>query len=240
MVKDAANETPSRIPVMEMRDVTLREMGRESRLRRINFSVHSGELAFILRPTGPTKQLLPGGALGLIRPRRGEVWFNNERWASASKDRQREMRSKIGRVFDHAGWLQNLSVVDNILLAQRHHTDRSEHELFAHAKSLVQELGVPFPDRRPAFVDSSKLRLYQWVRALICQPMLLIAERPFAGVPKEYRERVFAVEKRFRERGGATIWVTDNRNLWNKIQSTHLFKYEIIDERVVRQSGSLQ
>ncbi|QDT09188.1 ATP-binding cassette domain-containing protein [Planctomycetes bacterium K23_9] len=238
MAKDAASEKPKRIPVMEMRDVTLREFGRESRLRRINLQLYAGELAFILRPTGPTKQLLPGGALGLITPRRGEVRFSEVRWRSASREKQREMRAKIGRVFDHSGWLQNLSVIDNILLAQRHHTDRSEHELFAHARSLVGELGVPFPDRRPAFVDAWKLRLYQWVRALICQPLLLIAERPFAGVPKEFRERVFAVEKRFRERGGATIWVTDNRNLWNKVHSTHLAKYEIIDERFIPQTGA--
>lgn len=237
MVASESNETAKRTPVVEMRDVTLREFGRGSRLRRVDFELFAGELAFVLRPTGPTKQLLAGGALGLVEPRRGEVRFNDIKWATASKHTQREMRSKIGRVFDHSGWLQNLSVIDNILLAQRHHTDRSEHELFAHAKSLVNDLALPFPDRRPAFVDDWKLRLYQWVRALICQPLLLIAERPFAGVPKEYRERVFAVEKRFRERGGATIWVTDNRNLWNKVRSSHLAKYEIIDERIVPNTG---
>jgi phospholipid/cholesterol/gamma-HCH transport system ATP-binding protein len=239
MSEDETTKSNSRIPVLEMRDVTLRESGRESRLRRVDFSLFSGQLAFILRPTGPTKQLLPGGAAGLIKPRRGEVRFNNIRWASADKNKQRVMRAKIGRVFDHSGWLQNLSVIDNILLAQRHHTDRTEHELFAHARSLVSELGIAFPDRRPAFVEASKLRIYQWVRALICQPLLLIAERPFAGVPHEQRSRVFAVEKRFRERGGATVWVTDNRNLWNKVESSGLSKYEIIDERLVLKAGAV-
>ncbi len=238
--KESENEGSHspRIPIIEMRDVTLRETNRESRLRRINIKLYAGEIALILRPSGLIKQLLPGGALGLIPARRGEVIFNQTQWNTISYDQQRQLRSKIGRVFDHAGWLQNLSVIDNILLAQRHHTTRSEHELNAHAQSLANELGVPFPDRRPAFVNTARLRLYQWIRALICQPLLLIAERPFAGVPTASRENVRAVEARFRQRGGATIWITDNRNLWTKFHADHLTKYEIIDERIVQHSGA--
>ena len=42
---------------------------------------------------------------------------------------QGTMRGHIGRVFVTPGWVSNLTVRENILLAQRHHTQRPDGEI---------------------------------------------------------------------------------------------------------------
>lgn len=241
-IETNANDSPQqvsgtqrdeKVPILEMRDVALRGTMRADRLRQVNFSIRAGELVLIKRSTGNAKQLLASAALGLVSPSRGEVMVEGTGWKQVRFQQRLEMRSRIGRVFDDEGWLLGLSVLDNILLTERHHRMEDEASLISRMKQLFSEFGISIPTRAPANAEPWKMQICQWVRALLGQPRLIVLERPLQGVPMEYHAAFLAAEKQFRKRGGGTLWITDQRRVLNHPQLQDATHLEARDQNLV-------
>jgi phospholipid/cholesterol/gamma-HCH transport system ATP-binding protein len=58
-------------------------------------------------------------------PAQGHVSFLNQDWARLPSDLANALRGRIGRVFARDTWLAHLSLLDNVVLRQLHHTRRS-------------------------------------------------------------------------------------------------------------------
>ena len=188
----------------------------------------------IHRPSRQAKTLLVDAALGLMKPRQGVVKFLDSDWTRVSYGNRMLMRSKIGRIFERGGWASNLSLDDNIRLQMRHHTAEPEDVITTKLQSLCKRFGIEIPSSRIAYVQADLLRMCQWVRALLCQPTLLIAENPFSKVPSEHHCRFNEVEFEHRRAGGATLWVTDNPFIWQRDLQGVVTRYKIDGERLVR------
>ena len=231
---------PSRQPkkqpnILDMRDVSLRVWGSKiGRIRRFDLQIPAGEAAVILRPSGVSKQLIVEAAAGMLEPRHGEIRFKNVCWKTASYKQQMTMRSRIGRVFDRGGWISNLSVIDNIKLGLRHHTIQSERVIEKKVARLMEQFGVEIPSKRAAFTEPGMLRIYQWVRAFLIKPDLLVAHRPLNGVPDAHHKSFVEAEVRHRKSGGATIWLTDNPFVWQRTIGENVVRYKIESDRIVR------
>lgn len=221
------------VPILEMRDVALRGVIRADRLRKVNFVIGSGELVLVKRSTGNAKQLLASASLGLVPPSRGQVMVNGTAWKKVRFKQRLEMRSRIGRVFDDDGWLLGLSILDNILLTERHHRSEDDESLVDRMNQLFSQFGISIPTRLPANAEPWKLQICQWVRALLGQPQLIVLERPFQGVPTEYHSAFLAAEKEFRKRGGGTLWITDQRRVLNHPQLQDATHLETRDQNLV-------
>ena len=216
-----------------MRSVSLRQARRDARLRRVSFQLQQGQLVLVRRPTGATKQLLAGAVLGLVRPKRGEVLVEGKCWSRTSYHDRLQMRSRIGRVFDSGGWLISMSVMDNIMLQERHHRLEDDETLRQRVISMLSDFEMSPPTDRPAYVEDWKLRICQCVRALLGNPKLLVLERPFNGVSKQHRETLFRIEQKYRDRGGATLWITDCPLVWSTKKLKDAKRFEIVGENLV-------
>jgi ABC-type lipoprotein export system ATPase subunit len=122
-------------------------------------------------------------AEGIIPPASGVVKFLQESWSKMAPDRELNMRALIGRVFKNTGWISNLNVMENITLAQRHHTKLKIPELEQKAEELAKFFGLKeIPKGRPALFKASDLRLCEWVRAFLGEYRLVIIESPAKDV----------------------------------------------------------
>ena len=106
----------------------------------LNFKVCSGEL-FMIRPAR-LEQLpaIADAVAGLILPNRGEVFMLGMNWQALSPDQANALRGRIGRVFATGNWINHLSLMENILLPQLHHTRRSVSEICDEAADELLKL----------------------------------------------------------------------------------------------------
>lgn len=233
VAETSAIGTAASTPLLEMRDVALRGALRETRLRRVNFEVQPGAMVLVKRSIGETKQLLGSAALGLVSPSRGQVMVNGIGWKKAGFRKRLEMRSRIGRVFDTDGWLLGLTVFDNIMLTERHHRDEDETSLASRVNQMAADFGISLPSRTPVNAEPWRLRICQWIRALLGHPKLIVLERPLKGVPAKYHESLIAAERSFRERGGGTLWITDKPEVLNHDALRDAIHLETRDQNLV-------
>ncbi len=174
---------------------------------------------------------------GLHHPSKGEVLFQSADWKGDDYDRHFQMRSRIGRVFEDQGWIQSFNIVDNVTLASRHHRP-SESGIRQQVATWAERFKVSAaPYRRPSFIDPAVLQVYQWIRALIGQPALLILERPMNAVPITRLPKLVEVINEVRKQGVAVLWFTSNAtDLSDDLESPRV-DYELIDDGLHRVDG---
>jgi phospholipid/cholesterol/gamma-HCH transport system ATP-binding protein len=112
----------------------------------VNMTLHAGELALIHVEHLQRALTFADTCAGLVSPAPGHVLFLNQDWARVSSDLANALRGRIGRVFATSAWLQHLSLLDNVVLRQLHHTRRPFAELRDEAVQLATRFGLPgFP-----------------------------------------------------------------------------------------------
>ena len=208
---------PEPAHILEFSNVTLpAAIHGQAEMNGLTFALGHGELMLVKVEAGNEYLPLADAAEGLLAPESGRIRWQGKPWHSLAPDVELRERARIGRVFEKQGWLNNLNVIENVTLSQRHHTERPAHEILAEADSLARYFGLPeTPRQRPAFTSKRELRIAEWVRALIGKPVLLLLERPEAGVADNNLPKLIEAVQAALKRGAAVIWQTDRPTVWN-------------------------
>ncbi len=205
----------------------------ETGLAGADFALNVGDLLLVVVDKEHIRTPLPDLAGGLLAPKDGQVLFQDKNWRTAHPDRAAEMRGRIGRTFESGGWLSNLDVDENILLAQRFHTHRGTEELLDEAQALARSFDLPeIPKGRPHTVPRHDLRRAQWVRAFVGKPELIILEDPTEDLQTRWAEMLAAKTRETRKGGAAVIWITSNRAEESEIALKPTLKFALRDMKM--------
>ena len=203
-------------------------------LREVSFALRGGEVGIVQVEEGREHVPLADTAEGLIVVDEGRVSFRGEDWESMSAQRQANRRGLVRRVFHHYGWVSNLSVLDNICLAEFHHTHRRPGEVLDEAQALARRFGINgIPDARPSRVPVLILRKLEWVRALLGRPELVILERPLFGAPRADAPLLIAAVAEEVRRGVAVLWLTDEPRIFECREFGSCKRFEMKGERLL-------
>lgn len=177
----------------------------------IDLALAAGDLVLVEPGDEPHERTLVDAACGLLALRQGAVRFLGRVWGELGVDQANALRGRIGQTFRRGGWIPHLSVVDNILLAQLHHTRRPAAELRDEAARLAVHVGLPgLPVGRPGESPADELDRAGYVRAFLGAPALIVLESPAARLRAELIAPLVNLMRQARDRGAAVLWfVTD-------------------------------
>lgn len=200
----------------------------QAELRGLTFKLPPGCLLLVKVEAGNEYLPIADGAEGLIFPETGFIRWQGKTWNSLSPLAELNARAQIGRVFEKNSWLSNLNVIENVTLSLRHHSKKPERDIISEADLLAKHFGLPeVPRQRPPFVPKRELRMAEWVRALVGKPLLLLLERPEAGVPDDDLPKLIDAVQTALRRGAAVIWQTDRDVVWSTSIWPHEIRYRL-------------
>ena len=182
----------------------------------LELDLFGGDLALINLERPRFGSILADACCGLHPTAAGSISFLGKDWAMLPSDTANALRGRIGRVFTYGNWIEPLTLLDNILLPQLHHTRRQFGELRDEAAQLSEHFGLPglptgYPDD---FVRADHQRAV-CIRAFLGQPYLLLLEEPTFGVYPEILPPLVNAIRNACERGAAVIWLTLENRVWN-------------------------
>jgi lipoprotein-releasing system ATP-binding protein len=148
-------------------------------LHDIHLRIEAGEALAIVGPSGCGKSTLLNILGTLDVPDEGEIIFDGASLAKATAKQLAAVRSqKIGFIFQLHHLMPQCSVLENVLLPtlalKAQPTDARQR-----AESLLEEVGLQ--DRmnwKPAQLSGGERQRVAFVRALINQPRLILADEP--------------------------------------------------------------
>jgi ABC-type branched-subunit amino acid transport system ATPase component len=215
--------------ILEFSNVTLPGAARgQVEMRNVTFQIPPGRLLLIKVEAGNESLPISDAAEGLIAPKTGFIRWQGKEWNSLGPLAELDARARIGRVFEKNSWISNLNVNEYVTLSQRHHTERTERDILTEADALAGYFGLPeTPRQRPAFVPKRELKMAEWIRALIGKPLLLLLERPEAGVPDDNLPKSIDAVHTALRRGAAAIWQTDRNAVWSASIWTNEIRYRM-------------
>lgn len=203
--------------ILKFSEVTIESSSHyETGLWNSSFELNQGELLLVRIERENERLPLADATQGLVPPTQGSVLFLGENWQCMSADHAATQRGKIGRLFEDEGWISDLDVDQNIMLAQRHHTPRSEKDIMEEALKLARAFGLPgLPRGRPGSMRRWDLRKAACIRAFLGQPTFILLEQPVRGVYADLMAPLVNAVQSARKRGAAVLWTVTDPNIWN-------------------------
>jgi len=157
----------------------------------VSLEVSRGELVAIMGPSGSGKTTILRAVAGLERFQAGQIDVDGVRLAGGAdtpKATLRELRRKVGMVFQFHCLFEHLSAIENVCLAPVHAHGVSPAAARERGLELLGAFGV---DHRatalPRQLSGGEAQRVAIARALAVDPPLLLMDEPTASLDPERR-----------------------------------------------------
>lgn len=166
-------------------------------LRGVDFRLHSGEIVAVIGPSGAGKSTLLRCINRLVEPDAGEVLFRGANLRAAGRRELRQIRGRIGMVFQAFALVDRLTVRQNILCGALGRTGlfRSlvgwfHSEDARAAGEWAARVGLAeFLDRRADALSGGQRQRVGIARALLQRPEMLLVDEATASLdPRTSRQ----------------------------------------------------
>lgn len=170
-------------PALEVRHLTGPAEG--VIIHDIDLRVDAGKTVVVLGPMQSGKSMLMRHILGLEQARGGLVSIGGASFDAARSPEKslRELRTRVGVVFENSALLSHISVLENVELPLLEHTGTRTRDARQAAQELLVEVGLPDnSDLMPNQLGRGEQRRVALARAVALGPCLLVLDEPTAGL----------------------------------------------------------
>lgn len=165
-----------------------KSFGNQLILHNLSIEIQKGETVAIVGPSGSGKTTFLNIAGALDVADYGKILFKNQDISVMSEKERSEFRNKnIGFVFQQHYLLPQCTVFENILIPTLTYTTKDDKIAAAkRAEFLLEKLGMlEHRDKLPGQLSGGECQRTAFVRALINQPELLLADEPTGSLDEE-------------------------------------------------------
>lgn len=172
--KDKPTET-----ILEV-DNLIKTYGGRNVVDGLSFHVKEGEIVGLLGPNGAGKTTAFYMTIGLIRPDRGRVLFQNNDVTQAPV--YKRARMGMGYLAQEPSVFKSLTVEQNIL-CMLENLNLNKAERYERLEKLLHELHLePLAKKKASTLSGGERRRVEITRALVSNPSFLLLDEPFANV----------------------------------------------------------
>jgi polar amino acid transport system ATP-binding protein len=171
--------------LIRLEQVTKR-FGSNTVLDRLDFSVDSGKHVTLIGPSGSGKTTILRLLMTLTKPDEGTITVDGERLFPAPEKQVREVRKKIGMVFQQFNLFPNMTALRNIMEAPVTVLGLSKDEAEERARGLLDLVGLADKcDARPTQLSGGQQQRVAIARALAMRPQVLLLDEVTSALDPE-------------------------------------------------------
>ena len=162
-------------------DVT-KSFGDHMVLNSLDLDVAPGETVAVIGRSGTGKSVLLKHIARLISPDAGEVWVGGVNIALAPREQVKQLRERMGYVFQFAALFDSMTLAENIAIALRHQRlDPAARD--RRVDEILEVVGLAgYSDRLPAELSGGMRKRAGVARAVVSRPEFLLYDEPTTGL----------------------------------------------------------
>lgn len=149
----------------------------------VSASFEAGKTNLVIGISGSGKTVLMKIMAGLIKPERGNVYFNGRDFFSLSRDEQKMLRRELGMLFQGSALFDSMTVEENVMLPLNmfsHETKKQKLERVNFCLERVNLNGVN--QKFPGELSGGMKKRVGIARAIVLNPKYLFVDEPNSGL----------------------------------------------------------
>lgn len=173
---------PSSDIILHFSDVAL-GYGDFTVLSDISIEARKGQVVALMGGSGSGKTTLLRAATAQIVAQRGRVSVFGQDIAQLSGESLRQLRQRMGVLFQQGALFTDLNVFENVAFPLREHTRISEGQIQERVLEKLDAVGLKAAAHlRISEISGGMARRVALARAIVLEPELILYDEPFAGL----------------------------------------------------------
>lgn len=174
---------PAGPPLIDVRHVTT-QFGGATVHDDISLAVYPGEVFGIAGGNGSGKSTLLREIIGLLQPTAGEIRVFGRDCTGLGEEEVRRLHGRCGVLFQHGALFSSLTVLENVAVPLREHTDLSPGFIREVALFKISLTGLPLSSagKYPNELSGGMRKRASLARAIALDPDLLFLDEPTSGL----------------------------------------------------------
>jgi polar amino acid transport system ATP-binding protein len=193
-------------PIIHIENIH-KHFGHVYALRGVSLDIYKGEVVVIIGPSGSGKSTLLRCINRLEEYEAGQIIVDGIPLDSA--ENINAVRREVGMVFQSFNLFAHLTVLDNIMLAQRVVRKRGKEESEQVARELLKKVGIPEKAAaRPGQLSGGQQQRVAIARALAMNPKIMLFDEPTSALDPEMITEVLDVMLQLAREGMTMVVVS--------------------------------
>lgn len=210
--------------------VSLQYDSKHTALKNISIHIDKGEFVFVVGPSGAGKSTFVKVLTHELVPEQGTVVVNGINITKLKRSKVPYYRRTLGIVFQDFRLLSEKTVFENIAFVLRV-TGAKSREIKERVNNVLDLVGLRNKAKElPSKLSGGEQQRVAISRALVNQPLLLIADEPTGNLDPVTSEEIMKLFNRINHMGTTIIMVTHNKDLVNAM---HKRVINIEDGRII-------
>ena len=160
-----------------------KSFGENDVLKGITTEFYAGKPNLIIGSSGAGKTVLLKLLVGLFRPTSGTVFYDDTDLFSLDDEALREVRMKVGMLFQGNALFDSMSVGDNIRFPMDMFTKKTAGEKEKRVDEVLEMVNMEgINDRFPSEVSGGMQKRVGIARAMVLEPKYLFCDEPNSGL----------------------------------------------------------
>lgn len=196
--------------------------------------MEKGEKIVIVGPSGSGKSTFLRCMNLLETPTSGEIWFDGKLITDPKTDINK-VREHMGMVFQNFNLFNNLTIMDNIILAPTKLKLMNKEEAQETALNLLKRVNLTEKaDAYPSQLSGGQRQRIAIVRSLAMNPKVMLFDEPTSALDPEMVGEVLDVMKELADSGMTMVVVTHEMGFAKEVGSKVLF----VDEGIIMEENT--
>ncbi len=186
----------------------VKQFGKLRAVDDVSLSVDKGKVTVIIGPSGSGKSTVLRCINHLEVPTAGEIWVDGIHLTHDSKNIN-AVRAEVGMVFQQFNLFPHLTVLQNVMLAQKVVRRRNEKEARDVAMQQLTRVGIPEKaGSYPAQLSGGQQQRVAIARELAMNPKIMLFDEPTSALDPEMIKEVLDVMQELAASGMTMVVVT--------------------------------
>ncbi len=152
-------------------------------LKGIDATFQDGKTSLVIGQSGSGKTVFLKCLLGLFTPDEGTITYNDKVYSQLSSDQQRELRAKMGMVFQGSALFDSMTIEENVMFPLRMYTNQSLSEMQDRVNLVLQRVNLPDAHKKmPSEASGGMQKRVAIARAIVNNPKFLFCDEPNSGL----------------------------------------------------------
>jgi len=214
------------LPIVEITALR-KSYGANEVLKGIDLKVAKGEVIAIIGKSGSGKSTLLRCINGLEEFQDGALSVDGKKLLYESPTAMRELRQRVGMIFQSFNLFPHLTVGKNIMLAPSLVKKTDANKAEALARKLLDRVGLAEKfDATPDQLSGGQQQRVAIARALAMEPAVLLCDEITSALDPELVGEVLRVVETLAEEGMTLLMVTHEMNFARKVSDRVIFMHQ--------------